>query len=89
MNVDTDWSEVADREHAEWVASEREDELEKLRAENESLKKDSVRYRWLQKQTKYRFGKIQEACLIDATDVIYFKADEFDKLVDEEMGEQE
>lgn len=56
-----------------------------LRAEIEALAKDAGRYRWLQKQTPYRFGKIQAACVIDAVDTLYFKADEFDAQIDAEM----
>lgn len=56
-----------------------------LRTEIEALAKDAGRYRWLQKQTPYRFGKIQAACVIDAVDTLYFKADEFDAQIDAAM----
>lgn len=57
-----------------------------LEAEVEGLQRTEARYRWLQKQTPYRFGKIQAACVIDAVDTLYFKADEFDGQVDAAMG---
>lgn len=62
------------------LACEKEREADALRA-------NMARYRWLQKQTPYRFGKIQAACVIDAVDTLYFKADEFDKQIDAAMGE--
>lgn len=61
-------------------------EIARLRAEVEAVRVDAERYRWLQKQTPYRFGKIQAACVIDAVDTLYFKADEFDSQVDAAMG---
>ena len=63
-----------------------EQEVARLRAEADSLRKDAERYRWLQKQTPYRFGKIQAACVIDAVDTLYFMSEEFDKQVDAAMG---
>lgn len=60
-------------------------EMAERREEIEALAKDAGRYRWLQKQTPYRFGKIQAACVIDAVDTLYFKADEFDAQIDAEM----
>lgn len=60
------------------LACEKEREADALRA-------NMARYRWLQKQTPYRFGKIQAACVIDAVDTLYFKADEFDRQIDASM----
>lgn len=69
--------------------SDHEAEVARLRAEVEGLRRTEARYRWLQKQTPYRFGKIQAACVIDAVDTLYFKADEFDRQLDAAMGEGE
>lgn len=68
------------------LSCEKEREADALRAEVEGLRSTEARYRWLQKQTPYRFGKIQAACVIDAVDTLYFKADEFDSQVDAAMG---
>lgn len=61
--------------------------LDRLRAELAAKSKDAERYRWLQMQSPYRFKKIQDACVIDSVDVLYFKADRFDELLDTAMGE--
>lgn len=63
------------------------EEIAFLRAELAAKSKDAERYRWLQMQSPYRFKKIQDACVIDSVDVLYFKADRFDELLDTAMGE--
>lgn len=68
------------------LSCEKEREADALRAEVKELRRTEARYRWLQKQTPYRLGKIQAACVIDAVDTLYFKADEFDSQVDAAMG---
>lgn len=52
------------------------------------MAKDAARYRWLQKATPYRFKKIQDACIIDGGDVFYFKAPEFDDIVDSAINQK-
>lgn len=67
--------------------SDHEEEVDRLRAELAAKSKDAERYRWLQMQSPYRFKKIQDACVIDSVDVLYFKADRFNELLDAAMGD--
>lgn len=76
----------------EYVKQDREIEtlraaLAASRAELAAKSKDAERYRWLQMQSPYRFKKIQDACVIDSVDVLYFKADRFNELLDAAMGD--
>lgn len=64
------------------------EEIHKLKTENEALRKYAERYRWLQKATPYRFTKTQEASTTDGGDVFYFHADRFDGLIDEAMAKE-
>lgn len=43
---------------------------------------DAARYRWLRTVTPYRFKKLQDACIADATDTTYFLGDKFDAAID-------
>lgn len=83
---DIDCDAAAEAAGYEYVIDCKDEEIARLRAEADSLRKDAERYRWLQKQTPYRFGKIQAACVIDAVDTLYFMSEEFDKQVDAAMG---
>ena len=47
--------------------------------------RDAERYRWLRTVTPYRFKKLQDACIADATDTAYFLGDKFDTAIDSAM----
>ena len=63
-------------------------ELEKLKAENEPLRKDADRYRWLRKVAPSTLNKMQVRATTDGGDVLYFHADRFDPLVDAAMAKE-
>ena len=54
-------------------------------AEIAAALRDAERYRWLRTVTPYRFKKLQDACIADATDTAYFLGDKFDTAIDSAM----
>lgn len=80
--------ELRRAEEAGYARGLNDSAIDTLRAEVEALLVDAERYRWLQKATPYRFKKIQDACISDAVDVLYFHKDRFDAAVDAARQEE-
>lgn len=49
-------------------------------------REDAERYRWIKKVTPYKFKKIQDECIADAGDTLYFLSDKFDAEIDAARG---